>query len=186
MDAETALVVEGYQGSANSFLQLALEACNPGIRIASHMHSPAHVQRALQLDVPVVVVVREPVASITSMLRRFPVLDVAAALRRYAVFHERLARHLEDVLIVRFEDLTSDGFGDVVRRINDRFGTTFASGDVSPIAEAFERQRAAATDDGDTRTRITTELAAARHARRLARARRARDALLAAALTKRP
>ena len=199
VDKRTSLLIEGYSGSANTFLVLAMQVANPEIRIASHVHSAAHVRRAVQLGVPSVVVVREPIGALTSGLGRFPLMPVGEALDAYAVFYERLVPDASRILVVSFNDVTSPHFDEVVTRVNERFGTTFASVDPNDpdirdeLFRAWERlggrrsdieadpgappdERAAAA-----KAAVSAELESQRHVEALARARRARQAILAAA-----
>jgi hypothetical protein len=198
VEAHSSLVIEGYQGSGNTFMRLALQAANPGIRTASHLHSAAHVRRALQLNVPVVVIVRDPVAAIASFLSRFPVVDLRQALHDYATFYERLLRDVDRLVVVSFDEARDD-FASVVKRINDRFGVSFAYPDLADRAawdrmtelwEQYCEDLSMPTDitppsaDGEDaaarNARLRSELVTPPYATRLVRARQAGAALLAA------
>jgi len=128
VDAHTDLLIEGYPSAANTYAREAIGYANQEIRIASHRHSPAHLRRALQLDVPVLVLLRPPVESVVSVLGRFPDLasrsDVATELGDYEHFYRSALPVADRVVLSRFEDTTSR-LGDVVRLLNDRFGTSF-------------------------------------------------------------
>jgi hypothetical protein len=122
----TDIVIEGFPRSANTFAVTAFQMAQPEpVTVAHHLHAVAHVARAVELGVPVILLVRRPDDAVASVLARKPSLgpgDVAAA---YAAFHEGVLRHLDGCVVAEFGDVTTD-FGTVVARVNARFGTSFA------------------------------------------------------------
>jgi len=126
VDARTDLLVEGYPSAANTFTREALEHADPGIRIASHLHTVAHVQRALYLGVPVLILLRPPVESVVSVLARFPAQesDVASELRDYVRFYRGMLAVADRVALACFEDTTTR-LGQVTRALNRQLGTSF-------------------------------------------------------------
>jgi hypothetical protein len=136
------LTLEAFPRSGSSFSHQAFEQANPDAhrRIASHIHRSSQVINSVHLGIPTLVLVREPRAAVTSLLAlgiqnsqlvvRTPAetrLCMAAALRRYSVFHERLVG-VPGVLIAGFEEATTD-LGQVIRRLNAKFGSVFAAFD---------------------------------------------------------
>jgi hypothetical protein len=130
VDGDTDLVVEGYPSAANTFAREALEQSNPGIRIASHLHTVAHVRRALHLGVPVVILLRPPVESVVSVLARFPdqQSNVASELRDYVRFYRGVLALADRVALTCFEDTTTR-LGAVTRVVNHQLGTSFVAFD---------------------------------------------------------
>jgi hypothetical protein len=74
--AGTDVVIEGRPGCGNSFAREAMLLANPGIRVASHVHSPAQVLEAIRLHKPVLVIVRDPLDAIVSEAARFEDVDI--------------------------------------------------------------------------------------------------------------
>lgn len=112
---ETDLVVEGFPGSANSFVSNALRAA-AGERalIASHFHHTVQLARALAFGVPAVVVVREPRAACGSLKSKDPALWDSLILLRWIVYHRFVVRHLDRLDVFLFDEVIRDP--DVVRR----------------------------------------------------------------------
>ena len=152
-----ALMIEGFPRSGNSFAVQAFKQANPELvgRIATHLHTSAHIIRATQLGVPGMVLVRDPTAAVTSMVAlgtQTGRLDLSGAshsnkdaliaqvTRRYTAFHENLLDLSDRLMIVRFEDVTTD-FGAVIDALNQRFGTRFSSFEHTSeaVAEIFKR-----------------------------------------------
>lgn len=108
VDATTELVVEGYPASANSFAREVLREANPGLAVASHAHVSSQVRLAVHFGVPVIVLVRDPVDAIASIVSRRPDRHVDAELRRYEQFHRRVHAVLDRVAVVTFDQVTHD------------------------------------------------------------------------------
>jgi hypothetical protein len=125
VDSGTALVIEGYPGSGNSFAREAFLLANPGVPVASHLHSTAHVARAAELGVPAMVLLREPESACVSWVLRYPDVTIAHAVQRYVHFHRRLWAIRHHPVLVPFEMVTSE-FGEAIALVNARYGTTFA------------------------------------------------------------
>lgn len=122
---DTDLVIEGFPRSANSFAVLAFEQAQPSPpRLAHHLHAPAQLELAVRYGVPVLVLLREPIDAVASLLIREPGLDADVALARYHAFHRAVERHVERLVLARFTQVTRD-FGSVIEAVNQRFGRSF-------------------------------------------------------------
>lgn len=122
---DTDLVIEGYPASANSWLRVVFQLYRPDIRIASHMHSAAHVEQAVALGVPTVVLLRPPVDCVTSLMARYPDrrLHAGRELRSYYRFYSGVLRLSDHLILIRFDDAVDD-VESVVRRVGPRLATT--------------------------------------------------------------
>lgn len=126
VDTSTDLLIEGYPSAANSLARETFALSHPGIKIASHLHARSHVERARQLQVPILVLIREPVGSVASIMARFPNhhFDPDKELKRYKRFYSAIGEMAGDVVLFRFEDTTSR-LGLAAALLNDRFGSSF-------------------------------------------------------------
>jgi hypothetical protein len=122
------VVIEGFPRSGNSFARRAfIMAQGEGFdvtSIAHHLHVPAQVVRAARLRIPTLVLIRRPKDAVLSLVIRDPI-SVDQALRYYLSFYETVEEYRDAYVLGLFEEVTED-FGGVIRRINDRFGTTFS------------------------------------------------------------
>src|SRR5215203_5308665 len=122
---ETQLVIEGFPRSANSFARVAFNRAQKGtVRIATGLHVPAQVIRAARWRIPTLVLIRRPKDAVLSFAIRDPI-SVEEALKYYISFYETVEAYGDAYVLGLFEEVTED-FGQVIRRINDRFGTTFS------------------------------------------------------------
>jgi hypothetical protein len=102
VDASTDLLIEGFPRSGNSFLVSWIAKANPGLRIASHMHSIAHVHAALRRRLPVVVVIREPEAALASLALFDRQRPIEQHIERYRRFHVGVLAVYDEVLVSPF------------------------------------------------------------------------------------
>ena len=122
----TDIVIEGFPRSANTFAVVAFEkAQEQTVSVAHHLHVPSQVLRAVKLGIPVIVLIREPVAAICSLVVREPHLDLKTALNDYINFYNTIIPVSKNFVTARFEDVTSD-FGEIIKEVNAKFSTNFS------------------------------------------------------------
>ena len=121
----TQLVIEGFPRSGNTFASkaFALSQRRPVV-VASHVHLPAQVKLAVRRHVPTMVLVRDPVDAAVSMAIADPHHRVEHLVRYWTHYHLEVQPLLDEILLVTFEEATDD-FGQVVDRLNARYGTDF-------------------------------------------------------------
>jgi hypothetical protein len=125
LGADTEIVIEGFPRCANTFAVSAFElAQDRPVAIAHHLHAAAHVVRAVEAGVPVILLVRVPEDAIASVVARKPSLDPAAAAAAYLRFYNGVAGVLDGCVVAEFGQVIGD-FGDVIKRVNRRYGTSF-------------------------------------------------------------
>lgn len=125
VDRDTEILIEGYPRSANSFSVAAFDhAQGNHPRIAHHLHAPAHVLEAMRLGVPAVVLIRDPDDAVPELVLARPHVTLRQALRSYLAFYEPLLPRRAGFVVATFSEVTTD-FGAVIRRVNDRYGTSF-------------------------------------------------------------
>jgi hypothetical protein len=124
--SDTEFVIEGYPRSGNTFATAAfgMAKTGPHPRVAHHTHAPATVMAAVRQGVPALVLIRPPGEAVLSVVIRQPDLSMRTALRAYIAFYRPLLRHRSGFVIATFDEVIRD-FGEVTRRVNQRFATTF-------------------------------------------------------------
>lgn len=123
---ETEIVIEGFPRSGNTFALLAFETAQPRpVAIAHHSHAPAQVIRAVRRGIPTLILIRRPADAVLSWVIRDRHISVRQALRRYIGLYSRVMLHRDGYVVELFEEVTSD-FGELISRINERFGTSFS------------------------------------------------------------
>jgi predicted enzyme related to lactoylglutathione lyase len=134
------VTIEGYPRSGNSFSHSAFRSAQTQKqRIATHVHSYAQIVRSVDLSVPTMVLLRNPkdaclslVALSNEIAERDPSdVELSRAkqsllenLRSYKTFYEKVLKVKDGIIVAEFNLVTSD-FGEIIRRMNKRFGTAF-------------------------------------------------------------
>jgi hypothetical protein len=127
VERDSDILIEGFPRSGNSFTYVAFARSQPeAVKVAHHLHAPAHVAEAVRLGVPALVVIRRPIDAISSLAVARPQQPLGQFLREYAYFYSRVERLLDETVVATFDEVTGD-FDAVMRRVNRFFGTNFAT-----------------------------------------------------------
>jgi len=125
VDKQTELVIEGYPRSANTFAVAAfMLAQERPVRIAHHLHVPAQVIQAVKWNIPTLVLIRKPEDAVLSRIIRKPFISIEFALRDYIRFYESIRELGDGYVLATFDEAIHD-LGNVIRRVNYRFGCDF-------------------------------------------------------------
>jgi predicted ATP-grasp superfamily ATP-dependent carboligase len=131
----TAIVIEGFLRSGNTFSVAAFHLANPELHVGRHLHGGPHVLRAVRMGLPTVVLVREPRDAVLSYLIRRDTLTPYDAVLEYLDFYRTAWPARDGFVVASFDRVTHD-FGSVVDEVNRRFGTSFRRFEHTPENEA--------------------------------------------------
>lgn len=152
----TQFVIEGYPRSANTFAVLAFQRGEPRpIRLGHHLHVPVQIMRAVGWKIPTLVLIRQPVDAVLSLLVRYPELSPRKCLRDYIVFYESIT-HLRDGFVIGEFDDVINRHGTVIEAVNRKFGTDFTPfvGTPENIAGVFSDINLVHQEIGETSEQI--------------------------------
>jgi hypothetical protein len=122
---DTDAVIEGFPRSANTFAATAFElAQTRPVRVARHLHVPSQIIAGARLGIPTIVLVRDPEEAVLSLSLWTPHVTLEDGLRDYIRFYRRIFPYRDRFVVATFEEVSTD-FGVVIRRLNERFGSTF-------------------------------------------------------------
>lgn len=155
--ADTEITIEGFPRSGNSFAKAAFRiAEEKKHRMATHVHSHAQIIRSAQLGVPTMVLVRAPKdaclslaalsyqiedANVSQAILDRAKTDLINNLASYHRFYKNTLRVADGIIIADFDLVTQD-YGEVIRRINLRYGTDF------PLYESSDANKEAVFGSG--------------------------------------
>jgi hypothetical protein len=121
----TEIVLDGCQGSANSYAaDVFLRSQKRPVHMAHHMHAPAQIIKATKRNIPTLVTIRNPKATVLSLTSRWPYISVRQALKHYISFYKKLEPHRAHFILSPFE-ATTNHFDIAIQIINQHFGTDF-------------------------------------------------------------
>ncbi len=129
---DTALVIEGFPRSGNTFASAAFMVANGrDVPLGRHLHGAPHLLRAARLGVPAIALIRDPRDAVLSYVIRRPHLTVIDSLIEYVDFYRTAWRARDSFVIGPFAQVTND-FGSVIDEVNERFGTAFHRYEATP------------------------------------------------------
>ncbi|WP_269542308.1 hypothetical protein [Cerasicoccus fimbriatus] len=110
-DRSTQLHLTGFPRSANTLAMRMLHEFFPALAISTHIHTIASLKLALKYNIPTVVLVRDPVSTITSLVVMRANGDasyVSTFIRDYVDYNEYVESHLDSFTIFSFYELVSE------------------------------------------------------------------------------
>jgi hypothetical protein len=122
---DTAIVIDGYLRSGNTFSVAAFAVANgTDLHVGRHLHGAPHILRAARLGLPTIVLIRQPRDAVLSYLIRRDTLSPDDAVLEYIDFYRTALRVRGAFVVGLFDEVVTD-FGAVLERVNARFGTSF-------------------------------------------------------------
>jgi hypothetical protein len=105
---DTDVLIDGAPRSGNTFVRLAVQAANPTLNVASHLHVPYGVLKARSWGVPVLVLIRDPGDATASLVQVIKGLSVTTALRHWLHYYGTLREREFNGCVFEFERATTD------------------------------------------------------------------------------
>jgi hypothetical protein len=164
---DTDIVIEGFPRTGNTFAERAFAmAQDRPFEVACHVHAPAQLIAAARWGVPAIALVRLPEETVLSFVIRHSHIPIRQALRGYIRFYEPLVPYRHRLVVASFGEVTSD-YGAVIRRVNERFGTSFAEfqhteENVRACFDEIDRVYGAREEKGEALERIVARPSEAR------------------------
>lgn len=121
------MAIIGYPRCGNSFARRAIEYLQypNSILIASHNHYVSQLKEAIQLNIPTLLLIRDPLNAASSWVVRNPEIPAREALLRYIWFYQSAYQHLDSVCLSEYSEITKYP-EKVIQKINIKFSTTFS------------------------------------------------------------
>lgn len=127
------ICIEGFPRSGNTFFVEYFLHGNNISHLGHHLHVPSQIYKAKRLNIPCVVLYREPKDAIASLIIMDELLSMNVAIRSYIHFYKKLMPYSSSVLFVNFKDATARPHR-VIENINEKFHTHFV---VEPYSQAL-------------------------------------------------
>ncbi|MCH8511786.1 MAG: hypothetical protein LAT83_09050 [Kiritimatiellae bacterium] len=119
------LLLEGFPRSGNTFSVVAFEHLQ-GRELGNghHLHTIAHIRRAIRFGKPILIVIRNPEDVVTSASLRMETKDFAVPLVRYIHYHQGLQALTDHFVLATFEEFLKNPVP-AIHAVNRKFGTSF-------------------------------------------------------------
>jgi hypothetical protein len=122
---DTDIVIEGFPRSGNTFAVAAFiiaQGCD--VKIARHTHKVMQIIRAVELQLPILILIRRPDDAVISLRIRHPYISFKQALKNYIRYYNGIKSYKKGFYLARFEDVTTD-YRQVIQHVNNKFHTEF-------------------------------------------------------------
>lgn len=135
----TEFVLDGFQGSANSYAtDIFTKSQSQPVQIAHHLHSPAQVINGVKRGLPVLITIRAPVDACLSLTSRWPYVSMSQALRSYMGYYTALLPYADQIVWSPFHTTIHD-LNRAIQSVNSRFDTSFEMTSSSAVDEIRQR-----------------------------------------------
>ena len=125
VSAQTDIVIEGFPRSGNTFAVAAFIISQTKVpNIARHTHKVMQIKKAAELNIPTIVLIRQPEDAVISLTIRHPYISLKQGLKTYVKFYSGVRPYKAKYILAKFEDVTSD-YGQIIQQVNQKFQTNF-------------------------------------------------------------
>lgn len=105
----TEVVIEGFPRVGNTFFVLSFQnLCMESLHIAHHVHLTCQIKQGLKKNLPIIVLIRDPIDSVLSLKIREPKIFIYVAFAWYYFFYRYVLKNKKLVYIKSFDAFTSD------------------------------------------------------------------------------
>lgn len=116
------LCVEGFPRSANTYGVLLIEKfAKKPLKIAHHLHIASQIKYAVEWDIPAVLLIREPIEAIPSLILREQGVSIQTAMEWYNSFHTELVPLKEKLAVWKFDELVANPL-ECLRSLDKKLG----------------------------------------------------------------
>lgn len=139
---DSSLVVEAFPRSANTTSMFALYyAQGKSIKVGHHLHVPAHIVYAVKNNIPCLVIMRQPLDCIASLMVMRKGGNPKNLIKDYISFAQVVKENLDQVVVVDFQRVIAEGLGYAVGLVNERYNTSFIEPTNSPEEVGWVKER---------------------------------------------
>lgn len=126
IEQDTDIVIEGYPRSGNTFASSAFRlAQTKPVKIAYRLHASSQLICAAKMNIPAIVLIRQPEDAVLSWVIHRSHLTIEQALKGYISFYQAILPYQASFIIADFDRVIGD-FGAIIREVNQKYQTNFS------------------------------------------------------------
>lgn len=113
------IVIEGFARSANTYFIRALEMKEVPLVISHHLHYPFQIQRAIDRNIPLVILIRKPLDACLSSSIFKRIGFVTLELVKWKLFYEKVHQNIgyEKLKLFSFDDIASEDINKILEEL---------------------------------------------------------------------
>ena len=123
INEKTKICIDGFQRSGNTFFCYYFRKYNPNQHLAHHTHSLLQIQKAHASNLPLIITIRHPLESISSLVCYDKRLDIQIALSAYIAFYRGLLKISQPIYFDLSDHKETPWL--LIEKINRTYNTTF-------------------------------------------------------------
>ncbi len=121
----TDLTIDGFQRSANTFAYVGFSILNNHTRVAHHAHTSSQIIYSVNNDIPVLLLIRNPIDSIVSFyIFLNGEVPFKVIINSWKHFYLPLIKFKDKIFVSDFNDTIND-FEDTIKKINSFYNLNF-------------------------------------------------------------
>ena len=136
IDKSTDIVIEGYPRCGNTFavaaFKYAQQKAGKKVKIARHRHELAQVFLAIEYKIPILILIREPLEAISSLVVREKIAP-RVAIKYYIYYYQHIMDVKDKVVIGDFKKVITN-YGEIIKEINKKYDKHFEIFEHTPQA----------------------------------------------------
>ncbi len=127
LNKDTELLIDGFPRSANTYAVATFKLLNNNnYRIAHHVHGAGQFKKAAKYNIPAILLIREPLDAVSSLIIRYPKLDAQQVIMNYQNFYSPLVSLSEHYVVGDFNQIINN-FSGIIGLVNKKFSCNFNS-----------------------------------------------------------
>ncbi len=120
----TEILIDGFPRCANTYSTYAFQIAQRDTPImAHHIHKQSQFIIADKYNIPSILLIREPIGCISSLIIRQPKYDINIVLSGYHFLYSSLLNY-NNYVVGNFENILSD-YASIINQLNGKFGSSF-------------------------------------------------------------
>lgn len=139
INQDTKMCIDGFLRSGGTYFAYYFRYFNPGQHLAHHTHSLQQINKSHSRGIPLIITIRHPLDSLSSLVCYDNRLSIHVALHTYIYFYQGLLNLPPTIYFDLVEHKDTPWL--LIQKINEHYGTSFAA----PILSAQELAQFLAT-----------------------------------------
>ncbi len=135
----TDLHLTGFPRSANTYCKQLVNEVFPELNTVTHIHTVASLKIALKNNTKVILLLRSPLSTTTSLMMKYDYKTVCSVLYDYMKYHEYVVQNKEAIDIFTFEEVISSPYN-LINFIKSNFNVGITDQEIKSRLNSAEQK----------------------------------------------
>ena len=138
-DRHTDLHLTGFPRSANTYCKQLVKEVFSDLQIVTHIHTISSLKIALRHKAKIILLLRSPLSTTSSMLMKFNYKNEGEVLYDYVKYHEFVSQNIRNIQIFRFEEVIESPL-ELIYFIRSTFDVNISDSSIEERLEIAEKK----------------------------------------------